>query len=247
MIICLKNADFSASNLGKVYFKDINLNTGEGTNNPLMFKYSNATGAGEYLGVDFVTKENPSPFSTIRKLHKGGTGAYLYSVQYDNITTLDFPRTPENISMAIWINKTSWESFRETGNMVVMLAARKTDNSGWINIATPIGEPRVENILYTELASQNELSGNLAENVAVSGHIKRKILDTKVVNGETWVCVGIVWYGLAYDTSQILENSVLRIIINCGLMDDAEHYFEIGNLQVVNSPDYLIPDKDYSL
>ena len=79
MIIKLKNADFSANNVGKIYIPGTNVNVGEGTTNPLLFKYTDTTGAGEFLGVDFITKENPTVFPIIRKLHKGGTGKFLYS------------------------------------------------------------------------------------------------------------------------------------------------------------------------
>ena len=240
MIIKLKNADFSANNLGKIHIPGTNINNGEGTSNPLLFKYLNTTGEGEFLGVEFVTKENPSPFPIIRKLHKGGTSAHLYSYLTPDRSTVDFPITPKALSMALWINKTAWERFQEGSTIFCTL---QVYDNGW-KIFNPIGDYDPRFVRYTELSSADERTQDVSLTY-MSASIKRKILDTKVVNGETWVCVGIVFFNLVFNTSTYEANCRPRIALNFSFMNSTAYDMEVGNLQVVESADYLDPYKEY--
>ena len=158
MIIRLKNADFSASNVGKINIPGTNLNVGEGTTNPLLFKYTSTTGAGEFLGVDFITKENPSPFPIIRRLHKGGTEPYLYSYLTPDRSTVDFPITPKALSMAFWINKTAWERFIKEGYMHCML---QVYDGRWKSVEYGGDDPHPCLLEYSELSSKNEITKDI--------------------------------------------------------------------------------------
>lgn len=237
MIIKLKNADFSANNIGKIYIPGTNINNGEGTNNPLLFKYSNTTGEGEFLGVEFVTKENPSPFPIIRKLHEGGTAAYLYSYLTPDRSTIDFPLTPKALSMALWINKTAWERFQEAGDLRINL---QIYDNGWKFLS----DGGIGYIRYSELTNMNEHTQDYTTTY-MNISLKRKILDTKVVNGETWLCVGIVFFNLVFNTSTYEANCRPRIALAFNFMNSTTYDMEVGNLQVVESSDYLDPYKEY--
>ena len=240
MIIKLKNADFSASNVGKINIPGINLNVGEGTTNPLLFKYTSTTGAGEFIGVDFITKENPSPFPIIRKLHKGGTGIFLYSYLTPQRTSIDFPITPKCLSMAVWINKTAWARFQEKSSLELIL---QVYNNGWKTI-TGSGNGNPCAISYDELSFTGERTQDITSTY-MSESVKRKILQTRVVNGETWVCIGIVFYNLVFNTSTYEANCRPRIAMQFNFMNSTTYDMEVGNLQVVESVDYLNPDKEY--
>lgn len=241
MIIKLKDADFSANNVGKIHIPGMNLNVGEGTTNPLLFKYTNTTGTGEFLGVDFITKENPTVFPIIRKLHKGGTGPFLYSFLTSQRTSIDFPLTPKCLSMAVWINKTAWERFRKTSNMEFIL---QVYDNGWKFISGGSGDYRPGLITYEELSFTGERTQDITSTY-MSASVKRKILQTRVVNGETWVCIGIVFYNLVFNTSTYEANCRPRIAMKFDFMNSTTYDMEIGNLQVVESVDYLNPDKEY--
>lgn len=237
MIIKLKNADFSANNIGKIYIPGTNINVGEGTSNPLLFKYTDTIGSGEFLGVEFVTKENPSPFPIIRKLHKGGTDAYLYSYLTPDKPTINFPLTPKELSLAIWINKTAWERFQEAGNLGINL---QVYDNGWKYLS----DSGSIYIRYSELTNMDERTQDY-NTTYMNASFKRKILDTKVVNGETWLCVGIVFFNLVFNTSTYEANCRPRIALSFGFMNSSTYDMEIGNLQVVESVDYLDPHKEY--
>lgn len=240
MIIKLKNADFSANNIGKIYIPGTNINVGEGTSNPLLFKYSNATGTGEFLGVDFITKENPSPFPIIRKLHKGGSGVYLYSYLTADRTTIDFPLTPKELSMAVWINKTAWEKFQEASAISFNL---QVYDSGWKSLsAGGLNNPLL--LDYASLSNMEEYTQDFTTTY-MSVSVKRKILDTKVVNDETWVCIGIVFHNLVLNTSTYEANCRPRISISFSFMNSTTYDMEVGNLQVVETSDYLDPSEAY--
>lgn len=240
MIIKLKNADFSANNIGKIHIPGTNINNGEGTSNPLLFKYLNTTGEDEFLGVEFVTKENPSPFPIIRKLHKGGTRAYLYSYLTPDRSTVDFPITPKALSMALWINKTAWERFQKGSSILCTL---QVYDNGWKTFDT-IGDYDPRAVRYTQLSSTDERTQDVSLTY-MSASIKRKILDTKVVNGETWVCVGIVFFNLVFNTSTYEANCRPRIALTFNFMNSTAYDMEVSNLQVVESVDYLDPYKEY--
>lgn len=240
MIIRLKNADFSASNVGKINIPDINLNVGEGTTNPLLFKYTSTTGTGEFLGVDFITKENPSPFPIIRKLHKGGTGTFLYSFLTSDRLTINFPLTPKALSMAIWINKTAWERFQAESYINITM---QVYDSWWRNIGGQ-GDAHACIVRYNELSNTDEITSDLTSTY-MSASVKRRILDTKVVNDETWVCIGVVFYNIVLNTSTYEENCRPRIAFQNYFMNSTTYDMEVGNLQVVESVDYLNPDKEY--
>lgn len=243
MIIRLKNADFSAKNVGKISIPGVNLNTGEGTNNPLLFKYNTITGGGEFLGVDFITKENPSVFPIIRKLHKGGNQALLYSYLTPDRSTIDFPITPSNLSMAIWINKTAWSRF-QTG-VSVFTCSIQVYNNGWKSATNSAGvNSNPYYISYNSLSSTDEYALDMSSTY-MSASAKRKVLDTKVVNDETWVCVGLVLSNIVYNTSTYEENCRPRIALNFQFMNSDAYDMEIGNLQVVESSEYLDPKKEY--
>lgn len=241
MIIKLKNADFSANNIGKISLPGTNINVGEGTSNPLLFKYTNTTGSGEFLGVEFVTKENPSPFPIIRKLHKGGTAAYLYSYLTPDRSTIDFPLTPKALSMAIWINKTAWERFQAGSSMLLTL---QVYDSGWKRPSIDGNATHVCNIRYTELSNMNEITSDITSTY-MNMSAKRRILDTKVVNDETWLCIGVVFYNIVFNTSTYEANCRPRISFMCNFMNSSTYDMEIGNLQIVESVDYLDPHKEY--
>lgn len=240
MIIKLKNADFSANNVGKIYIPGVNINIGEGTTNPLLFKYTSTTGAGEFLGVDFITKENPSPFPIIRKLHKGGTDGFLYSYLTPQRTSIDFPLTPKCLSMAVWINKTAWEKFQKTSSMSILL---QVYDNGW-KFLYGSGDGNPCAISYDELSFTGERTQDITSTY-MSASVKRKILQTRVVNGETWVCIGIVFYNLVFNTSTYEANCRPRIAMQFNFMNSTTYDMEVGNLQVVESVDYLNPDKEY--
>lgn len=242
MIIKLKNADFSANNIGKIYIPDTNINVGEGTSNPLLFKYTNTTGSGEFLGVEFVAKENPSPFPIIRKLHMGGTASFLYSYLTPDRSTIDFPITPKALSMAIWINKTAWERFQAGGSMNIFM---QVYDSGWKSQTGPGGDtPHVCSIGYPQLSKMDEITSDLTSTY-MSASAKRRILDTKVVSDETWVCIGIVFYNIVLNTSTYEANCRPRIAFRNDFMKSSTYDMEIGNLQVVESAEYLDPHKVY--
>ena len=241
MIIKLKNADFSANNIGKIHIPGTNINNGEGTSNPLLFKYLNTTGNGEFLGVEFVTKENPSPFPIIRKLHKGGTEPYLYSYLTPDRSTVDFPITPKALSMAFWINKTAWERFLKEGYMHCML---QVYDGGWKSVEYGGNDPHPCLLRYLELSSKDEITKDITSTY-MNVSIKRKTLDTKVVNGETWVCVGIVFFNLVFNTSTYEANCRPRIALSFNFMNSTAYDMEVGNLQVVESSNYLDPYKEY--
>ena len=234
MIIKLKNADFSANNVGRISLPGGNLNIGEGTNNPLLFKYSNTTGNGEFLGVDFVSKNNPSPFSIIRKLHKGGTGTNLYSFLTADRTTINFPQTPSNISMAIWLNISAWEQFQSAGALAF---TPQVYVSNWVSIGSIY-------LRYSDIASDSEHTGTLSSSY-INGNYKWKVLDRQTVNGDSWICLGIVFYELTYNTENYEANCRPRIAFTFGFMNSADHYMEAGNFQVVESADYLNPTEEY--
>lgn len=240
MIIKLKNADFSANNVGKIYIPETNLNIGEGTTNPLLFKYTDTTGSGEFLGVDFITKENPTVFPIIRKLHKGGTGIFLYSYLTPQRTSIDFPLTPKCLSMAFWINKTAWERFQKTSSMLTFL---QVYDNGWKSIKGS-GDDNPIAISYDELSFTGERTKDITSTY-MSASVKRKILQTRVVNGETWVCIGIVFYNLVFNTSTYEANCRPRIAMQFNFINSTTYDMEVGNLQVVESVDYLNPDKEY--
>lgn len=241
MIIKLKNADFSANNIGKISLPGTNINVGEGTSNPLLFKYTNTNGSGEFLGVEFVTKENPSPFPIIRKLHKGGTAAYLYSYLTPDRSTIDFPLTPKALSMAIWINKTAWERFQAGSTMELLL---QVYDSGWKKFSYDGNATHACNIIYRELSNKNEITSDITSTY-MNMSAKRRILDTKVVNDETWLCIGVVFYNIVFNTSAYEANCRPRIAIKCNFMNSSTYDMEIGNLQVVESVDYLSPHEEY--
>lgn len=240
MIIKLKNADFSANNVGKINIPGVNINIGEGTTNPLLFKYTSTTGAGEFLGVDFITKENPSPFPIIRKLHKGGTGVFLYSYLTPQRTSIDFPLTPNCLSMAVWINKTAWERFQKTSVLEFIL---QVYDNGWKFIRGS-GNDNPTAVTYEELSFTGERTQDITSTY-MSASVKRKILQTRVVNGETWVCIGIVFYNLVFNTSTYEANCRPRIAMQFSFMNSTTYDMEVGNLQVVESVDYLNPDEEY--
>lgn len=240
MIIKLKNADFSANNVGKIYIPGMNVNVGEGTTNPLLFKYTNTTGSGEFLGVDFITKENPTVFPIIRKLHKGGTGVFLYSYLTPQRTSINFPLTPKCLSMAVWINKTAWEKFQKTSSMSIFL---QVYDKGW-KFLKGSGDYSPITVTYEELSFTGERTQD-ATSTYMSASVKRKILQTRVVNGETWVCIGIVFHNLVFNTSTYEANCRPRIAMQFNFMNSTTYDMEVGNLQVVESVDYLNPDKEY--
>lgn len=241
MIIVLRDADFSANNVGKIAIPGSNLNIGEGTNNPLLFKYNNATGSGEFLGVDFVTKENPTVFPIIRKLHMGGTGKFLYSYLTAHRSTIDFPLTPKELSMAVWVNKDAWVNFQESGRILI---SSQVYDSGWKDLTSGGGVNNPCLIKYEQLSVMDEYTQDFTTTY-MSASVKRKILDTKVVNGETWVCIGIVFYNLVFNTSTYEANCRPRISILFDFMNSTTYDMEVGNLQVVESSDYLSPDREY--
>lgn len=240
MIIKLKNADFSANNVGKIYIPGMNVNVGEGTTNPLLFKYTNTTGSGEFLGVDFITKENPTVFPIIRKLHKGGTGVFLYSYLTPQRTSINFPLTPKCLSMAVWINKTAWEKFQKTSSMSIFL---QVYDRTW-KFINGSGDYNPLAVSYEELSFTGERTQDITSTY-MSASVKRKILQTRVVNGETWVCIGIVFYNLVFNTSTYEANCRPRIAMQFSFMNSTTYDMEVGNLQVVESVDYLNPDKEY--
>ena len=240
MIIKLKNADFSANNVGKIYIPGVNINIGEGTTNPLVFKYTSTTGTSEFLGVDFITKENPTVFPIIRKLHKGGTGTFLYSYLTPQRTSINFPLTPKCLSMAVWINKTAWERFQKTSSMSIFL---QVFDSGWKFISGSGGYSPTT-VTYEELSFTGERTQDITSTY-MSASVKRKILQTRVVNGETWVCIGIVFYNLMFNTSTYEANCRPRIAMQFNFMNSTTYDMEVGNLQVVESVDYLNPDEEY--
>ena len=241
MIIKLKDADFSANNIGKIYIPGTNINVGEGTTNPLLFKYTTTTGTGEFLGVDFITKENPTVFPIIRKLHKGGTGAYLYSYLTPQRTSIDFPLTPNCLSMAVWINKTAWARFQEANSMDFSL---QVYDNGWKFLSDGSGDYNPCVIRYSQLSVMDEYTQDFTTTY-MSVSVKRKILDTKVVNGETWVCIGIVFYNIVFNTSTYEANCRPRIAMQFRFMNSTTYDMEVGNLQVVESVAYLNPDVEY--
>lgn len=242
MIIKLKNADFSANNIGKISIPGTNINVGEGTNNPLLFKYSNTTGEGEFLGVEFVTKENPSPFTIIRKLHNGGTLASLYSYLTQDRSTIDFPLKPKALSMAIWVNKTAWERFQASSYLQFYM---QVYDAGWKRAdVVSSGDFNASVVYYNNLSGTDELTSDLSSTY-MSMSVKRKILDTKVVNDETWVCIGIVFYNIVLETSKYEANCRPRISLRFDFMNSTTYYMEVVNLQVVESDDYLDPYKEY--
>ena len=240
MIIKLKDADFSANNVGKIYIPGVNINIGEGTTNPLLFKYTDTTGAGEFLGVDFITKENPTVFPIVRKLHKGGTGMFLYSYLTPQRTSINFPLTPKCLSMAVWINKTAWEKFQKTSSMSIFL---QVHDNGW-KFLQGSGDYSPITISYDELSFTGERTQDITSTY-MNASVKRKILQTRVVNGETWVCIGIVFYNLVFNTSTYEANCRPRIAMQFNFMNSTTYDMEVGNLQVVESVDYLNPDKEY--
>lgn len=247
MIIKLKNADFSANNIGKIKIPGTNINNGEGTSNPLLFKYKNTTGDGEFLGVEFVTKENPSPFPIIRKLHNGGTAAFLYSYLTADKATIDFPITPKSLSMAVWINKTAFERFIQGSNYFssYFTLLLQVYDSGWKKPEISGGDNAHACIIrYNELSSENEFTEDLTSKY-MNMSVKRKILDTKVINDETWVCIGFVFYNIVLNTSTYEANCRPRIAFNFNFMKSSTYNMEISNLQVVESADYLDPHKEY--
>ena len=242
MIIKLKNADFSANNIGKIYIPGTNINVGEGTSNPLLFTYTNTTGDSEFLGVDLIEKENPTIFPIIRKLHKGGTNNYLYSYLTPQRTSIDFPITPNCLSMAVWINKTAWARFQEGNSIECIL---QVYDNGWKFLYDgDENTQRAASISYDSLSNTKEVIANITKTY-LTGSVKRKILQTKVINDETWVCVGIVFYNLMFNTSLYEANSRPRIAIYFSFMNSTTYNMEVGNLQVVESADYLNPYKEY--
>lgn len=240
MIIRLKNADFSANNVGKINIPETNLNIGEGTTNPLLFKYTDTTGSGEFLGVDFITKENPTVFPIIRKLHKGGTGVFLYSYLTPQRTSINFPITPKCLSMAVWINKTAWERFQKTSYLHFVLQVY--DRTWKFIEASGNYSPTI--VAYEDLSFTGERTQDITSTY-MSASVKRKILQTRVVNGETWVCIGIVFYNLVFNASTYEANCRPRIAMQFSFMNSTTYDMEVGNLQVVESADYLNPDKEY--
>lgn len=246
MIIVLKDADFSANNVGKITIPGSNLNIGEGTNNPLLFKYNNSTGSGEFLGVDFITKTNPTPFPIVRRLHKGGTRSNLYSFMTADRTTINFPSTPSNVSMAVWINKSNWDAISVPSNnrFEVMF---QVYNNGWKDIGT-VSASGAGIMTYTRFCDTEnpEQQSTLEDNDYVNYDImKSKVLDRKTVNGEDWVCVGFVWSGITYNTSAYEANCRLRITFKFNMIQDDTHDIEIGNMQIVESAGYLDPNTIY--
>ena len=241
MIIRLKNADFSENKVGRIYIPGTDINIGEGTTNPLLFTYTTTTGSGEFLGVDFITKENPTVFPIIRKLHKGGTGTYLYSYLTAQRTSIDFPLTPNSLSMAVWINKTAWARFQEGNSISLNL---QVYDSRWKSLQGGGGDYNPCTIRYNELSVADERTQDFTSTY-MNASAKRKILDTKVVNGETWVCIGIVFYNIVFNTSTYETNCRPRISMQFGFMNSTTYDMEVGNLQVVESVDYLNPDVEY--
>lgn len=241
MIIKLKNADFSANNIGKIYIPGTNINVGEGTSNPLLFTYTSTTGDSEFLGVDLIEKENPTIFPIIRKLHKGGTASFLYSYLTPQRTSIDFPLTPKCLSMAVWINKTAWARFQEGRDMEFIL---QVYDNGWKFLVDKDEHQRAASISYDSLSNTTEVISNITETYLTCS-VKRKILQTKVINDETWVCVGIVFYDLVFNTSLYEANSRPRIAMKFNFMNSTTYDMEVGNLQVIESADYLDPYKEY--
>lgn len=237
MIIRLKQADFSANNIGKIALPNVNLNLREGTNNPLLFNYTNTVGTGEFLGVEFVAKDNPSPFPIIRKLHKGGTEAYLYAFLTANRNSIDFPLTPSNLSMAIWLNFSKWESFQAGSSIDFNYQVYQ---NRW-KFLSPKGGLAIS---YSRLLSQTEIIEDVA-NDYVSLTVKSKALATKVIGGETWVCLGFVFSNIQYNTDAYEAGCRPRISLRYNFMNSAEKDMEVANLQVVETSEYLNPYKNY--
>lgn len=229
MIIKLKNADFSANNVGKIDLPGGNINTGEGTNNPLLFKYSTTTGEGEFLGVDFITKENPSPFPIIRKLHMGGTGKYLYEFQTAERNTIGINPTPTNLSMALWVNKTIWENLG-TSRISLYLQGY---SSGWKASSEM-------NITYTNISSDNEVTAQVS-NANFEATFKQKVLARQTLNNEDWVCIGIV---LSNITILGTFEGAIRMAFMFIMMTSGTD-MEVANMQLVESADYLNPTEEY--
>lgn len=238
MIIRLKQADFSANNIGKIALPNVNLNWREGTDNPLLFNYTNAVGAGEFLGVEFVAKDNPSPFPIIRKLHKGGTASFLYAYLTANRNSIDFPLTPSNLSMAIWVNRSAWESF-QVGSTFKW--SYQVYQNGWKFLSDAGGAMQMG---YQRLISQEEIIRDLS-NDYLSSTVKSKVLATEVVNGETWDCIGVVFSNNKYNTDAYEAGCRPRIAFNLYFMNSAEKDMEVANLQVVETSEYLDPYKNY--
>lgn len=229
MIIKLKGADFSANNVGKIDLPGTNINVGEGTNNPLLFKHSTTTGTGEFLGVDFITKENPSPFPVIRKLHMGGTGKYLYEFQTAERNTIGINPTPTNLSMALWVNKTAWENLGTT-RLVLYLQGY---NSGWRM------SPEM-NITYSNISSDNEVTAQVS-NTNFELAFKQKVLARQTLNGEEWICVGII---LSDITILGVFEGAIRMAFMFTMMTSGTD-MEVANMQLAESADYLNPTEEY--
>lgn len=242
MIIQLKNADFSDNNIGKIYIPGINMNIKEGTSSPLLFKNNNETGSGEFLGVSFVTKENPSPFSIIRKLHKGGTGTYLYSFLTSERITIDIPIQPSKLSMAVWINMTKWAEFTQTGGVTFNL---QVYSNGWKNNINDGGVNNPIRPTYNYLMSSSTENISSFSGTYYSVDVKSKVLDTQEINGETWKCFGIVFYNIQLNTSEYEENCRLRISTSWSFMNSTSIDMEVANFQVVETDEYLNPTKQY--
>ena len=245
MIIVLKDADFSANNVGKVQLPNTNLNYGEGTSNPLLFKYSTTTGYGEFLGVDFVTKTNPTPFSIVRKLHKGGTGTSLYAFQTGERTTIDFPLGIEKISMAVWINMSNWKATqgRPSGGDNNINLSLQAYSSSWqgVNISSGFAGRWLESEI--DDTSNPEKTSTVSGDSYLNYSIKSKVLDRKTVSGEDWICVGTVFSDIT-PTAAVEEGSRIRVRMQARFMT-ADQDFEVGNMQVVETNEYLDPDTIY--
>lgn len=229
MIIKLKGADFSANNVGKIDLPGGNINTGEGTNTPLLFKYSTSTGSGEFLGVDFITKENPSPFPIIRKLHMGGTGKYLYEFQTAERNTIGINPSPTNLSMALWVNKTMWEAL---GTSRLALTLQGYD-SGWKASSEMF-------ISFSDLSSESEITGDYT-NTNFSVTFKKKVLATQTINNEVWVCVGIVLTDI--DVLSTFDGAIRMAFLFTMMTSGAN--MEVANMQLVETSDYLNPTEEY--
>lgn len=243
MILYIKNADFSKSNIGKMTLPNTNINIGEGTSKPLLFKYA-TIGAGEFLGVSFIEKQNPSCFGVIRRATKNTeNGHYLYSYQTSEGKTINIPKKPKNISMAIWINMSSVQNI----NFAIQLVPQ-VYNNGWKGNPSS-GNPNPmsytkEQLLNIEIG--DERSTTKTNSDYFNYQIKSKCIAKETVNEEEWVCLGFVFSNISYIDGSFDESYPLRFAITEAGTLSIGDYFEIANLQVVLSDNYIDPKKDYS-